>query len=148
MWEINNNFQLFSFGISLAAGFCYCVLYDILRALRKSRPISDLTVFLQDVIYFAFIGIVTFLILMVLANGEIRGFVIFGITVGFCGCFLTLSKFLLKILTMIFEFFGTVNHRFCDFLNVEIEKITAFLIKIIKKVTVLLNIIKKYLKIS
>ena len=103
MWEIDNSFQLISFLVSCGFGVIYCLLYDLLRAVRKVNEVSDATVFLQDIIYFFVISIATFMLLTALSNGEVRGYIIIGLLLGFLLCFCTFSKINLKILTLIFE---------------------------------------------
>ena len=87
MWEIDNNFQLISFLISCGVGVIYCLVYDILRAVRKSTNVTDGMVFLQDIVYFIIISITTFMLLTALSNGEIRSYVIIGLMLGFLLCF-------------------------------------------------------------
>ena len=103
MWEIDNNFQLISFLISCGVGVVYCLIYDILRAIRKSTDVTDGTVFLQDIVYFIIISITTFMLLTALSNGEIRSYVIIGLLLGFLLCFCTFSRINLKILAFLFK---------------------------------------------
>ena len=146
MWEISNNLQFFSFWFSIIVGVIFCVGYDILRALRKVKHLTDLTVFFQDVLYFIFIGFITFFVLMIFANGEIRGYIIFGIVLGFAACFLTFSKIMLKFLILCFGFIYEVNLKVVNFFNRLIDKLREFLIKNIKKCALLLNNIKNIKK--
>lgn len=146
MWEISNNLQFFSFWFSIIVGVIFCVGYDILRALRKVKHLTDLTVFFQDVLYFIFIGFITFFVLMIFANGEIRGYIIFGIVLGFAACFLTFSKIMLKFLILCFGFIYEINLKVVNFFNRLIDKIREFLIKNIKKCALLLNNIKNIKK--
>lgn len=146
MWEISNNLQFFSFWFSIIVGVIFCVGYDILRALRKVKHLTDLTVFFQDVLYFIFIGFMTFFVLMIFANGEIRGYIIFGIVLGFAACFLTFSKIMLKFLILCFGFIYEINLKVVNFFNRLIDKLREFLIKNIKKCALLLNNIKNIKK--
>lgn len=146
MWEISNNLQFFSFWFSIIVGVIFCVGYDILRALRKVKHLTDLTVFFQDVLYFIFIGFITFFVLMIFANGEIRGYIIFGIVLGFAACFLTFSKIMLKFLILCFGFIYEINLKVVNFFNRLIDKLREFLIKNIKKCALLLNNIKNIKK--
>ena len=150
MWEISNSFQLFSFLISLVFGAVYCLAYDFIRALRQSRDISDLTVFIQDIIYFTLISFVTFFLLMALSNGEVRGYIIIGIILGFSICFVTLSRFTLKLLNVIFNFFEKSAEKIIDLVNRFFDIVWVFICKTIKKCGKMLNkskkIFKKHLK--
>ncbi len=146
MWEIDNNFQLISFLISCGVGVIYCLVYDILRAVRKSTNVTDGMVFLQDIVYFIIISITTFMLLTALSNGEIRSYVIIGLMLGFLLCFCTFSKINLKILV----FFFSKLHFLCDWfvglINAMLDAICRFFSKTIEKTRKLLNNIKKILK--
>ncbi len=140
MWEISNSFQLFSFLVSIAAGVLFCLIYDVFRAVRKSKKTDDLTVFLQDIIYFAVIGIATFVLLMALSNGEIRGYIIIGLVLGFLLCFFTLSRIFVWCLCKVFNFAEKLSenlieniNRFFDFIGNIITKWAKKLFKYLAK---------------
>ena len=117
MWEINNSFQAVSFLYSVTVGVIFCLLYDILRALRKLLSPPAVTVFLQDIFYFVIISFLTFLFLMAVSNGEIRAYVIIGIALGFAACFFTLSRFWVKALYYIFKLLNGISEKTIDILN-------------------------------
>ena len=146
MWEINNSFQLISFLISCGVGIVYCLIYDILRAVRKSFTVTDATVFLQDIVYFITISITTFMLLTALSNGEIRSYVIIGILLGFLLCFFTFSKINLKVLVFILTKFHFVSDWFVGSINAMLDAICRFFGKTIEKIQKLLNNIKKIFK--
>lgn len=146
MWEIKNSFQLFSFAIAFLLGVFYCLIYDVLRALRKSNRISDIAVFLQDICYFILIAFLTFIIFVPLSNGEIRGYLLFAITLGFVGCFLTVSRINLKILTCIFKQYTILSDKFIGFINSLFDNLWSFIINIVRKLLILVSNIEKILK--
>ena len=146
MWEINNNFQLISFLISCGVGIVYCLIYDVLRAIRKSCAVTDGTVFLQDIVYFVIISITTFMLLTALSNGEIRSYVIIGLLLGFLLCFCTFSKINLKVLVFIFSKFHFLSDWFVASINAMLDTICRFLSETIEKTQKLLNNIKKIFK--
>ena len=143
MWEISNTAQIFTFMYSICLGIIFCVFYDVFRSLRKSIKFSSIVIFFQDILYFFIISIITFIFLLSLTNGEIRGFVIFGILIGFLLCYFTFSKILLKFLSQIFRFliifFGKTN----SILNLAFCKVYIFLSKFLKNIQ---NTYKKCLK--
>lgn len=146
MWEIDNGFQLTSFFVSCGFGVAYCLLYDILRALRKASDTSDGSVFLQDIIYFFIVSVTTFMLLIALSNGEIRGYVIIGILAGFSLCFCTFSKINLKVLTFIFQKFAFIGGKIVTLFNGIIDFICRFFGETIKKIKKMINNAKKILK--
>ena len=117
MWEINNSFQAVSFLYSVAAGVIFCLLYDILRTLRKLLSPPAVNVFFQDIFYFVIISFLTFLFLMAVSNGEIRAYVIIGMAFGFAACFFTLSRFWVKALYFIFKLLNSISEKIIDILN-------------------------------
>ena len=103
MWEIKNNEQIFSFAASCLFGFIYCLLYDIFRSCRRVKKYSTAAVFFQDVFFFCIISVTTFLLLLAFCNGEIRGYIFFGILLGAVICSITVSRIWIPILTFIFK---------------------------------------------
>ncbi len=146
MWEIDNNFQLISFLISCGVGVVYCLIYDILRAIRKSVIVTDGTVFLQDIVYFVIISVTTFMLLTALSNGEIRSYVIIGLLLGFSLCFCTFSKINLKVLIFLFKNTSFLSDKIISLINDLFDTICRFFSKTVKKTQYLLNNIKKIFK--
>ncbi len=143
MWEISNEAQLLTFIYSLALGVIFCLFYDILRGIRSSIKISDFLTFIQDIIYFTIIAFLSFIFLLSRTNGEIRGYVICGILLGFVICFLTISKLFFKILKFIFSKIKWIIGKSSSFVNANFEKIDRFIRKILKNIE---NSSKKGLK--
>lgn len=146
MWEIDSSFQAVSFLYSVLFGVGYCLFYDLFRAFRKLYKPTAFSVFFEDLIYFLIISILTFLLLMSLSNGEVRGYIIFGIAVGFAVCYFTVSRLFVEILFIIFKFFFTISEKTVDFLN----RILIWLFEKIKKwakyCTIILNKTKNLFK--
>ena len=127
MWEISNSVQALTFLYSCILGGIFCLLYDFLRALRYVFKFKNIFVLFQDVFYFFVCSVITFIFLLATTNGEIRGFVICGILLGYVIGFLTFSKMFLKILKFIilkmYSIFRFLNSIFNKFLN----KVNKFL---------------------
>lgn len=140
MWEIDNYLQLISFLRSLLLGAIFCGLYDIIRASRQIKALPYAIVFWQDFLYFIFISPIIFCFLLATTNGEVRGFIIFGITAGFFITRLLFSKILLKVFTFIFKILVCVY----TFLNKYFIKISLFFKKTAEIITTKAkNILKK-----
>ncbi len=129
MWEIDSSFQAVSFLYSVLFGVGYCLFYDLFRAFRKLYNPTAISVFFEDLIYFLIISIFTFLLLMSLSNGEIRGYILIGIAVGFLICYFTISRFFVKILFAVFKYLNEISAKMVDFLN----RILIWLFEKIKK---------------
>jgi spore cortex biosynthesis protein YabQ len=150
MWEINNNLQILGFLRSVALGGIFCVLYDILRSLRKTFRCSDFSVFWQDIFYFTLCAPVTFCFLLAITNGELRAYVFFAIMLGFVVIRLTLSFLILRILNVCFLVLKKVYLFVCrlfEIIIMQLNKVFTVLVhffeKIFKKV---INSYKKVLK--
>ena len=143
MWEINSALQILFFGYSICLGIIYCLFYDVLRAMRNAIKISAFSVFFQYILYFVVIAFVTFIFLMATTNGEIRGYIIFGILIGFLVCFCTVSKFFIKLLNLVFKGVFTVFRKINSVYNTIFLKTERFFIKIFNLIK---NTCKKLLK--
>ncbi len=120
MWEISNFFQVIGVLRAFVLGAIFCLVYDFLRALRKSGINSDSAVFWQDIIFFVFISPISFCFLLATTNGELRAYFFIGLLVGFIGFRLTLSFLALKVMLKIIftylkafsKFKLVINHIF------------------------------------
>lgn len=150
MWEVSNHNQIVSFLISFAFGALYCLVYDVLRSIRKVGRNDTLTVAIQDVVFFVVIAFVTFMIMLAYTCGEIRFYVIGAILLGAVVCNYTISPlfrrcfvFVLRRFIRIFSVVKRaikgvkfkISHRFAP--------IKEFLLNIFKKIP---KTLKNYLK--
>ena len=140
MWEINNSLQLLSFLRAVVLGVLLCVLYDFIKSARLTVNFSDIAIFLQDIIYSLVASFITFIFLLSVTNGEMRGYVILGILVGFILSRITLSRLLCKFIKLIFggvkRIFGAVSKGFYtkfDLLTGKMNKICKKTLKTVKK---------------
>lgn len=141
MWEISNNSQLFNFLLAIIAGMIFSVFYDVFRAVRICFTFKDLTVAVQDIIYFLFVSLATFCLLLITVNGQIRGYILFGIIVGFVVFKLLFSKYITKIFVFLIKILKTVFIKLSGVFSLILrllggifEKIIKFITKIAKKV--------------
>ena len=143
MWEINNSLQILSFFRSLVLGVLLCVFYDIIKSLRLTVNFSAIAIFLQDIVYSLVAAFVTFLFLLSVTNGEMRGYVIIGISAGFILSRFTLSRLLCKFLKSVFSgikmLFGMVSGWFYRSYDLLTEKMIKICKKTLKSVKNLLK---------
>lgn len=135
MWEIDINFQLLGFIDAVLFGMTLCGIYDIFKAFRLSFEFSKIAIFIQDIIYFIFISIISFVFLLIFTNGEIRLYILLGFAIGFIISRFTVSRILLPVLKTVILFFK----RIFSFVFIKIGLIFVFTEKIF-------NIIIKFLK--
>lgn len=151
MWEIKNNQQVFSFVISVIFGVGYCLFYDVFRSCRRVFKSNTAAVFFGDIIFFVIIAFVTYLLLLALCSGELRGYMFFGILLGSVVCNFTLSRLTLKLFPFIIgnflkvflllkNIFTALNGKILRL----ISKVTAFFVNFFKKSTKYLkNVLKR-----
>ena len=143
MWEIDISHQLLFFGRSVILGVLYCLFYDVFRALRRAKKFSDITVAVQDIIYFIIISPVTFLYLLAATNGELRFYIFLGIFFGFLLSFYSVSRVWFTVLRICFSVILKGFEIIFFFINDEFSKSSRFVGKYFKKT---LNFFKKTLK--
>ena len=110
MWEISNSSQALNFLYSIILGLIFASAYDFFRSLRIVKSHTAIMVFFEDVIYFSVLSMVTFVFLLSVTNGEVRGYVLFGIIIGFLFFIFTVSKYYIIALTFLLKvFFKAIN---------------------------------------
>ena len=133
MWEISNSLQLINFGWSVVLGILFCVIYDILRALRKVIEFSTLGVFFQDIFFSLIVAFATFTYLLSVTNGELRGFIFIGIIFGFLLSRVSFSlvfvPFLRWIIGLIYGIFSVVSNWIYATFDHFTENILKFSVK-------------------
>lgn len=117
--------QLYTFFLSTVLGLIFCLFYDILRILHKFYIKGFLEVFILDLLYWIVCAVVTFCFLIIRCSGIIRGFVIFGIILGFIVTRFTLSRCFMFVFSKLFKIIFAILH----FVNC---KITTILVSIAK----------------
>ncbi len=81
----------------------YSGFYDFFRAIRIVRSPNLLRAILQDLLYFFFISLLTFIFFLSISNGEIRAYILFGIAIGFSIFYKIVSPYFLKALTFVIK---------------------------------------------
>ncbi|HCC34303.1 MAG TPA: hypothetical protein DEQ02_01195 [Ruminococcaceae bacterium] len=148
--------QTLSFFIAIGTGFCLCLFYDVFRIVRLAAKPSAVSVFFQDIVFFAVCALVTFCLLMVRCRGEIRGYMIAGELFGFIFCRNTISQLIMKISSAIIGFFMAVKMAVRKYIIRPLKKLSRktarLLIKGLRTAAARLKIVflnlKKHLKES
>jgi len=126
MWEINNTNQVFSFLLSVVLGGMFCLFFDLFRALRKALPHSAIAVFAEDVFFFTACAPITFCFLLATTNGEIRFYVLVGISIGFLITNFTVSPLFTTILVFLFNLIISLLKILNSFFSMISDKIGHF----------------------
>lgn len=133
MWEISSVLQLQSLLYSVILGALICVFYDIISAVRLTGNNSFISVCIQDLFFWIVSAFAVFFFLLGVSNGEIRGYIIFGILIGFILLKITLSKYIVKTLKTVFKFIRKILRKINEFTGVIFDLISVRLRKIRKK---------------
>lgn len=150
MWEIDNLSQLLGFLYSVVLGIIFCLVYDVLRALRAEIKFGTAAVFVTDILYSVFCAVTCFCFLLAVTGGEIRAFVFAGVAVGFTASRLTVSRVFFFVLRravravlFLFDRISLVLGKFFTLIAAKFD----FLLKKAKKICVFSkNTLKKHLK--
>lgn len=100
--------QLQTFLIFIAIGTLLGVLFDIFKSIRKSFKTPDIITYVEDFFFWVIAGVILIYSILVFNQGQIRGYIFFGIFIGSFTYSLTISKFSVIILTSVIKFLKVV----------------------------------------
>lgn len=89
--------QTKGFLLSLGFGFLMGIFYDLFRILRISITKSKKAVVVFDLLYCVFLGFCSYLFLLVVNEGDIRGFLLIGEGIGFAVYYFSLGVVVFRI---------------------------------------------------
>ena len=89
--------QAYTFFIFILTGFIIGIIFDIFRVLRKTFKTTDSITYIQDIFFWIVTGVFVLFTIFKFNNGEIRGYVFFGISIGILIYILIFSKVFVKI---------------------------------------------------
>ncbi len=105
MYSVLPALQTDIFLLSLGLGFILGVLYDFFRLLRLTLSKSKILTIVFDILYFALLGLSTFLFILALNKGEIRSYIIIGEILGFLFYYFSLGILAVKVTDILTAFF-------------------------------------------
>lgn len=85
------------FLLALGLGFLLGVVYDLFRVIRMAFTMRRAGVFIQDVLFFLTCAAATFIFLLAVNQGEIRGFIIAGESLGFLIYYFSFGLLAIKV---------------------------------------------------
>lgn len=92
-----NSEQLRELFLSAGMGFCLGAYYDVFRIIRRWLRPSAWRVFFQDCLYAVTAALFTFLFTIALNGGELRTYVLFGLSLGFFAYRRTVGRMAVKV---------------------------------------------------
>lgn len=93
--------QVIWFGQSIVLGVLLAIIYDCFRIFRIAVKSTVVAVFIEDILFFAIYGIMTFLFMLEVSQGQIRLFIIIGEFIGAVLYRYTISTPIMAILKVI-----------------------------------------------
>ena len=133
------------FFMSLGLGAIFGALWDIFRILRLGIPLGRMFIFLQDIIYFAIICILTLIFFYFFTFGGFRLFVLLGEFLGFLIYYLTIGHVVFAVFKIIIRFI----HKFVWGLTWPVRKLLLKITHIFQKfLQSFKRKIKKYFQIK
>lgn len=94
MEEVYN--QLFCLSMFSITGTTIGILFDIFRILRRSFKTSDLITYIEDILFWILTGAIVLFSIFKFNDGQIRSYVIIGISFGIFIYMFTISKYIIK----------------------------------------------------
>ena len=135
--------QIYLFIIFTLNGSFIGMLFDFFRIIRKSFKNTDFITSMQDILFCILTGVLLIYTIFIFNNGEIRLYVIAGISMGILLYMLLLSKHIIRISVKIITFLKKYIIKLLCIIFAPFKMI----ISIIKKTCILIFInIKKYVK--
>ena len=130
--------QAYLFLVFSLTGVVIGILFDFFRILRRSIKTSNIVTYIQDILFWILAGIIVLHSIWYFNNGELRIYVLLGISIGVLLYMTTLSNIVIKVFTTITTFIISI-------LKVPFKVINLFIKKIITVLLATLNkIIKKF----
>lgn len=139
MGYINVKYQVLCFLAAVALGMILAIVYNFFKIIRLKYQKGAISVFLSDIMFFAFSAFLTYCFMLLGSKGQVRLFIIFGEIVGFFIFQLLFSNAVLFLFRKMFEFFELILH-----LSSKIS--TAFSSTINKYFENAVNTVKKHLQ--
>lgn len=129
IWELSVNDQIITMLVSAAVGGALCIIYDIMRGIRRGGALTGFwQVLCCDILFWILSAVVVFCLMLVKTSGVVRSYLVVGLMVGFLIVRLLISRFILKSIA-----FLSRKMLFClSFLSEKYRKALLFLIKYMK----------------
>ena len=136
--EISISNQCITFIISIILGGILSLVYDLFRILRYILPENNILIGVEDIIYSLICGIFCMKYILWASSGKLRGYLIFGMVLGWIICHFSLSKIFFELARIIINIISWIYKQ-------TLGRILKLLLKILKNTC---KILKKSLKDS
>lgn len=124
--------QVCTFGLALIFGIFLGIIYDIFRVNDEMFGINFKRIFVEDILFFIFAGILTFLFLLATGNGDFKIFVVFAELIGALLWHFTIGKLLLKVSSRVICFYkekiSKISNKFSKKFNIFCQAAKKFVV--------------------
>ncbi|MBR6620524.1 MAG: spore cortex biosynthesis protein YabQ [Clostridia bacterium] len=138
------HFKVFLFSVGF--GFIVGLLYDFFKVFRTVVLKSKKGIFIQDILFFLFIAVITFLFLLSINGGRFRFYIFVALAVGFAVYFFTFSSFVFGFSLKILEKLKSAFFLLSTIISFPLRKILKPAGKIRKKFKEILIKLSKMIK--
>ncbi len=121
--------EVYSLIVLTLTGFFMSLCYDILRAIRRAISFNMVFIWISDFLYWIFVCISVAYVMLVTDDGIISAYEICGIIIGGYFYYITISKYTVKLLSIVFK---KIIKIICLFLKIVLTPI-RFLYKILMR---------------
>lgn len=118
--------QAYIFLCTVLGGMAIGFVYDLFRVSRKTMKTKNIIVYLEDILFWIFVSVLTFGMLFASNAGQIRGYAFLGLILGVIIYAFLISYFVVRGMVRGIEIFKKVI--------IKVYKITIFPIKLIMKI--------------
>lgn len=127
-------------------GMIFCVVFDIFRAIRKNKKVTDLTICMQDILYFLIIGSMLIFIILNFLDTDIRLYLFLAIIIGAMIYFSVIGNKVLNLVLKLFKFSSKIKEFiilpltvYNLIFNKQIKIFKKYVIKCCKKISYMVN---------
>lgn len=137
--------QLIYFCQSIFLGVISSFIFDFFKILRLSIKHNNIFIFIEDIIFFIILSLLTYNFMINISFGQIRIFILIGELIGFILYKFSISDFIVKSITYIISIISALFKLIFNFLLFPTYKFTIKFIKLLSKP--FLTFFTKYFKI-
>ena len=125
--------QTLSFLLCIGMGFALGLLYDLIRLIRRSFFKSKASFYFLDILYFVICTFAVFFFFICINGGEVRGYLLFGLALGWLTYYFTLHSSVCRLTDPISSFVSSVLVRFRLFAAPKCRRIIKKALNLLKK---------------
>lgn len=125
--------QTVSFLLCIGMGFALGLLYDLIRLIRRSFFKSKASFYFFDILYFVICTFAVFFFFICINGGEVRGYLFFGLALGWLTYYFTLHTLVCRITDPAVAFISKILMRFKRFAAPKCRRIIKKAVNLLKK---------------